>query len=78
MKCVLALYEHSTIGFPGVKLKWTVEDGKVTSAFWTLKDIIQGRWDWFNRYPLPFIAYEMDSFNDFVRKRFKDDASVQG
>lgn len=79
MKITFATYKHSTIGFPGVVLKWSVQDGKMGDSYVTVKGIIQaGAWHWYNPYPLPMLDYECERFDDWVRERFSNDASVQG
>jgi len=80
MKITLATYEHSTIGFPHIKLKWTVEDGKVSGAARVVvKGVIsQAPWTWHNVFPMPFIDYEIALFDAWVRSRFAGDVSVQG
>lgn len=79
MKTILAIYEHSCIGFPEVKLKWVEERGKITESYITVKGEIQkGGWTWFNLYPIPFINFEMERFDKWVRETFANDASVQG
>jgi hypothetical protein len=77
MKCIFATYEHTCIGFGKVVLKWHVNDGKMGTAYVVVKGIIEGNWTWTNPYPLPFIDFELKKFDDYVRNRFTNDASVQ-
>lgn len=78
MRITLATYEHATIGFPHVKLRWTVADGKVSASRVVVKDVIDSSWTWHNVSPMPFIDYEVKRFDDYVRNRFANDVSVQG
>jgi hypothetical protein len=79
MKTILAIYEHSAIGFPEVKLKWIEERDTITEAYLTIKGEIQkDGWVWYNQHPMPFIRPELERFDDWVRKTFANDASVQG
>lgn len=78
MKITFASYEHTTIGFPKVILKWSVEDGKMGLAYVVIKDIISFDWTWRNQYPLPFIESECQRFDEWVRNMYSNDISVQG
>jgi len=80
MKTILAIYEHSCIGFPEVKLKWIEERGKITESYITIKGEIQkGGWTWSNYLnPMPFIQFELGKFDEWVRNSFASDPSVQG
>jgi len=78
MQMTLGFFEHSTVGFPKVVLKWTVEDHRVTSAYVTVKGIIVQPWTWYNPHPMPLIQGELDSFDAWVRDRFSEDVTVQG
>lgn len=77
MKIISAYYEHTKIGFGKVKLKWTVEHGRVTSAYVTVKDVIDREWTWHNPNPIPFIEFELKRFEEWVLNRFLDDVTVQ-
>lgn len=71
MKTILAIYEHSTIGFPEVKLKWIEERGKITEVYVTIKGEIQkGGWSWHNPHPNPFMVAELEKFDQWVRAAF--------
>lgn len=79
MQTILAIYEHSAIGFPQVKLKWIEERGKITESYVTIKGEIQkGGWTWHNQHPIPFIKDELERFDYWVRDSFANDVSVQG
>lgn len=80
MKLIFAQYEHSTIGFPGIVLKWHVEQGRVaTDAYVTVGGIVEkGGWVWHNPNPAPFIDYELSRFDDWVRRNYAENKSVQG
>jgi hypothetical protein len=79
MQTILAIYEHSCIGFPQVKLKWVEERGKITEAYITVKGVIQGGgWTWYNIHPIPFMNSELERFDKWVRNVFLNDTSVQG
>ena len=79
MKTILAIYEHSCIGFPEIKLKWIEERDVVTEAYLTINGEIQkGGWTWRNRYPKSFMKYELEIFDTWVRAHYSGDPSVQG
>lgn len=78
MKTLFALYEHTRIGFPLVKLKWTVENGEITSAYVTEKGVMSGEWVWHNQYPIPFMRDELERFDEWAVGQFQHDAFVQG
>jgi hypothetical protein len=78
MKLTFGAYEHSRIGFPGVKLKWMVEDGKVTDAYLVIKGVISQPWTWHELRPMPFMEYEMSRFDTYVLTNFAEDSTVQG
>lgn len=79
MQTILAIYEHSCIGFPEVKLKWIEERGRVTDTYLTVKGVIDASgWRWHNPCPTPFINFELARFDEWVRQRFAEDISVQG
>ena len=79
MKIILAIYEHSCIGFPEVKLKWIEERGAIAEAYVTVRGEIQkGCWKWHNPNPMPFIQFELGKFDEWVRNSFASDPSVQG
>lgn len=80
MSITFAAYKHSCIGFPGVVLKWTTENGIDWSpGYVTVRGIIQEWvWTWRELHPSPFAQSEMDRFDEWVRQNYADDASVQG
>jgi len=80
MNRTFATYEHSCLGFPGVVLKWTEEN-----RLWekTPRIVIKGvisniPWAWRNQYPEPYADYEMQLFDNWVRKLYGNDVTVQG
>jgi hypothetical protein len=80
MKQTSAYYEHSTTGFPGIKLKWGVQNGTTEAqAYITVKGVIREiGWTWERRYPMPFIEAELTRFDTWVRDAYSEDSSVQG
>jgi hypothetical protein len=78
MHLAFGIYEHTTIGFPGVKLKWCTDNGHWGQGYITVKGIITDPWSWSYQHPGPFSDYEMNRFDEWVRARFADDPSVQG
>ena len=79
MERTFASYEHSPIGFPKIKLKWTEENGKFSRPYVTIHDRIQeGFWTWHNLNPEPFVEFEVERFDKYVCSRYGEDASVQG
>jgi len=79
MERTFATYEHSTIGFPKIILKWTEENGRFSRPYVVIKDIIQqGFWTWHNTNPEPFIDFELKRFDNYIFERYGEDATVQG
>ena len=78
MTAKFILYEHTCIGFPHVKLKWTVDNGKWRPGYVTVKGIIDGDWSWEYDSEHPNAECEMKRFDDCVRGRFANDITVQG
>jgi hypothetical protein len=78
MKAIFTTYQHSTIGFPKVILKWHEENGKALGAYVTRDGIIIGPWAWHNDNPVPFYPAEIERFDHHVRAQYADDPSVQG
>ena len=79
MKTTFITYEHSTIGFPKIVLKWSETNGIVDPRPRLVKNgLIVGHWFWHNPNPIPFYDGEMDLFDDYIRKTYSEDASVQG
>lgn len=80
MKRTFAQYEHSTIGFPRVVLKWTEENGEWQPPYVTIHGVIKPDLYGWERYTRPQNNPEhaLARFDDWVRKRFSEDASVQG
>ncbi len=79
MRATLICYEHTRIGFPRVKLKWMVEEGKWGKPYIVIKNIIQkDTWSWQHPHPDVYPQDEMARFDKWVGERYSDDASVQG
>jgi hypothetical protein len=79
MTQTFATYEHSTLGFPKVVLKWSVTDGKIDdNPYLVVKGRISRPWAFHNQYPLPFIKDECDRFDTWVRDTFSNQPEVQG
>lgn len=78
MICVFALFRHACIGFPHVVLKWVVEDNQVTAAYFTVAGVIVADWRWHNPNPLPFIVFELQRFDTFVRDNYGNRPDLQG
>ena len=80
MQITFASYKHTCLGFPGVVLKWTTEDGIHWSpAYVTVRGIIQEWvWTWKHLNPSVYPQDETDRFDDWVRSNYADDPSVQG
>lgn len=88
MKTVFASFEHSRVGFPKVKLKFS-EDANLGAGYIdpyvTVNGIIQ-EWNWSpdgnvsKKIILPCreIEQEIKKFESWVVLRFGDDISVQG
>lgn len=78
MTRIFAQYEHVTLGFPKVKLKWTEERDKFVEPYLVINGVIEGPWRWHNIHPEPFIKGECERFDAYVRKRFAENIEVQG
>ena len=79
MKLTLGMYEHSRIGFPGVVLKWCVENGKISPPYLVVKGIITNSYGCWNRqWPLSAMEAELAEFDKWVGQMYSNDASVQG
>lgn len=81
MRITFVCYEHSCVGFPHIKLKWAEEGtgwlppyitkhGVITSSGWRFTETQQKHA--LNR------EHECARFDDWVRKTFADDPTVQG
>jgi hypothetical protein len=80
MRINFALYEHTCLGFPHVKLKWVMENGRWSTPYVTVKDIIRPDlgWSWREQHPPAWASEEMKRFDDWVRDIFHNDITVQG
>lgn len=80
MRINFALYEHTRLGFPHVKLKWVMEDGKWSAPYIVIKDVIRPDlgWSWHELHPESWAKEEMKRFDDWVGKIWCDDITVQG
>ena len=74
------MYEHSCLGFPGVVIRWSEENGRIEDTARIVKNgIIQpGRWGWSQPYPEAFMAHEMELFDAMVRETYANNPDVQG
>lgn len=84
MTTTFATYEHSTIGFPKVQLKFsfTPKDGYM-GFYVTVKDVIKHDWPVSStNYAHPTIPryaeIEIERFDKWVRQTYSKDISVQG
>lgn len=72
-------YEHNTIGFPAIKLKWLEERNVIHEPYVTIKGVIQKTgWRWKHTNPIPYYQDEMERFDKWVRDTYSEDISVQG
>jgi hypothetical protein len=73
-------YSHSCIGYPGMVLKWHVEDGVWTGGYVVrLGLILSGGWSWEESRPGYHRAErEMERFDKWVRDFHGDDITIQG
>ena len=82
MKVTFASYEHSTIGFPGVILRWCAENGKMERlGRVVVNGIIQKTpWDFGTQNTAIEcrIDQELKRFDEWVRNNYGEDVSVQG
>ena len=91
MKQTFATYQHSAIGFPKVKLKFSVAYGTEVDdeAIVTVHGIITKDWRWSPEFqngsfslghPRQFSAIqrELERFDKWVAMNYGEDASVQG
>jgi hypothetical protein len=80
MKISFAMYEHTCLGFPQVKLKWYVEHGQWSPPYITVKGVIHPNlvWSWHEQYPWNWAKEEMERFDIWVRDTYHNDITVQG
>lgn len=82
MKRTFATYEHHTIGFPKVVLKWCENDEMMEpEARVVIDGIIQeNRWKFANQgYGISMhIQHEMERFDAWVRSQFAERPDLQG
>lgn len=83
MKQTLAFYEHSTIGFPGVVLKFSIQNSFKLNpdAYFIVKGIIGGEWTWATPLDSCFehdLQKQLERFDSWVRLTYGNDATVQG
>ena len=80
MKTILAQYEHATIGFPHVKLKWTEENGKWSPGYVTRLGIIDESWTWMHAHHISAqnVREELERFDQHIRAKYSNVAEVQG
>jgi hypothetical protein len=84
MKATFTQFEHSTLGFPKVKLKFCLDDDNgFFGAYVTVHDLITADWNWtstnFAHKTSPeFIRRELEVFDKWVRDKYSENAAVQG
>jgi hypothetical protein len=81
MKITFASYEHSCIGFPGVVLKWSVENGEASEGRIIINKIIsKSTWKWLSdsKGVMGNIESELNRFDAWVANRHSDNPTVQG
>lgn len=79
MKTTFATYEHSTLGFSGVVLKWSETNGLWDKAARVVvNNVITQEWNWYNQHPEPFKTSEMERFDKWVRMVYSNNPAVQG
>jgi hypothetical protein len=82
MKQTLAFYEHSTIGFPGVVLKFSVQkEFELKDGCYTVKGIIGRKWPWAAQFDSCFeyeLQKQLERFDSWVRLNYANDITVQG
>lgn len=81
MQISSATYEHTTIGFPGVVLKWHYDKATGHSAPYVVElHIIRG-WNFrehFRPHDAGDLRAELERFDSMVRQRYADRPEVQG
>ena len=82
MKILFAKYEHTKIGFPGVKLRWSSDDGIGYYGVYATVDGVIKPWNWSYGQPSRINKYqlykELARFDKIVGEQFSEIASVQG
>ncbi len=83
MEQTLAFYKHSTLGYPGVVLKFSIQNSFTlnSDAYFTVKGIIGGQWAWGSRLDNCFqyaLQKQLERFDSWVRLNYSNDISVQG
>jgi len=82
MLVAFACYEHTCIGFPHIKLKWSEEGSPMrwNTPYYTIHGVIQSSWEFSSQSPNNALnrEYECHLFDEWVRKTFSNDPTVQG
>ena len=80
MKLTFATYEHTCIGFPKVKMKFTFDGLNYVWPYLTVDGVMQ-HWGWEHslvKVPTGQIERELKRFDDWVRKTYADKPEYQG
>lgn len=79
MKRTFATYEHNTVGFPHIKLKWSEANGMAQDFYVTIKGIVHPYKPEHERLGWRLDPKEeCEKFDNWVRLMYSDDPSVQG
>ncbi len=83
MEQTIAFYEHSALGFPGVVLKFSIQNSFTlnSDAYFIVKGIIVGQWTWGSPLDNSFqyaLQKQLERFDSWVRMNYANDISIQG
>lgn len=78
MKITSAHYEHTALGFPKIVLKWHFQEGAHQEPYLVICGVICP-YTWSVNQPKVYtMDAELARFDDWVRRRYGDDPTVQG
>jgi len=82
MKQTLALYEHSTIGFPKIVLKFSIKNSSelCKDPYFTVHGVMT-KWNWAAHLDNCFeydLEKQIKRFDEFIRATYANNISVQG
>lgn len=78
MKISFASYEHAAIGFPGVVLKWHFDGLAHRDPYVVVRGLMCPYCWELNQPKVYAIERELGRFDDWVRRNYGDDVTVQG
>lgn len=78
MKITFAQYEHSRIGFPGIKLKWAFDGHKHVAPYLTILGVMHPySWEHGSEHVFD-MARELARFDALIGEQYASNQTVQG